>query len=339
MPKINIKGRVIHPNGEPAKNVQVKVFDLDHVNGQPKDQEIFSGVTDDDGNFAGQSKDWQKKIKTKRQLMPWEPGFPGEVTESNYDLSDILVMKARVSKGSKTQDIFPFISHAPAPIVVPWSDPASVRSSAGDRGRRSERGDSGSAVDLGEFVEGIMMRAEDVTFAVVDGISQIFSGKPIARVGDTDIYANDPEKLFRELKMRMESGHAKVTFDVFGPAATMFAPLVDLSREELVDMVKTNLNIPSDSVLFKPNPIEWGVVVIVCMALICMLIFPLTAAAGFLFICIGIGLLVALALGYKCLELSTCPEVSGDVLDDSGGVEFENCVTFTLAMDASACGD
>ncbi|MEQ8836657.1 MAG: hypothetical protein RID07_07620 [Lacipirellulaceae bacterium] len=342
MPTLNIQGRVIYANGQPARNVDVKIFDMDQVNGKIKDQLIFSGVTDDDGNFSGQSIDWQKKIKTERQLLPWESGFPGTVTESNYDLGDILVMKARVSEGAKTQDIVPFISSAPVPMVLPWAPAASRGRDGRGEGRRAERGDSedDSSADDNPLVR-LVGEANNFSMAVVDGIVSVFSGDPIARIGDTNVYANDPEKLFRELKKRMESGHAKVSFQVFGPAATMFKEFADKSSDELAKVLKQHLGNSPQAPLGIIEPItltSTGVVIIVCMALICLLILPLTLAAGFLFVCIGIGLLVALALGYKCLDLSTCPGVVGDVLDDSGGVEFENCVNFTLAMDASACG-
>ncbi|MBI4279758.1 MAG: hypothetical protein HY660_15010 [Armatimonadetes bacterium] len=99
------------------------------------DDRIWSGNTDNNGSFGGESSEWQdvKTIKVKETirnpLWPYN-SFDIEVEKTITDVSDVLSLVAHVvqdtAQGRKETTLpFAFVSDATPspPVVVPWGPP------------------------------------------------------------------------------------------------------------------------------------------------------------------------------------------------------------------------
>ncbi len=123
MSAINISGKVCHapyPQGAnvPCANAVVQVFDID-APGRGDDL-IWTGTTNSNGLFSGQSSEWQDMVN----LRYWTPR--GWRDRDVPDVTDILSLKVRVTQGAQSKEFFPFVNQSPIPLFVPWRPPPPV---------------------------------------------------------------------------------------------------------------------------------------------------------------------------------------------------------------------
>ncbi|MBL8761999.1 MAG: hypothetical protein JNL50_11930 [Phycisphaerae bacterium] len=121
MPTTQIRGRVAHLPGPwgasvPVRGLGVKVYDIDA--GDPDDL-IWQGTTDSNGEFAGQSGDWQDRIRIPRPF-PLPPVVAPNPT-------DVLLFRLEVSDGSTTIPYTPFLNNSSVPVIWPLPPAPSVR--------------------------------------------------------------------------------------------------------------------------------------------------------------------------------------------------------------------
>ena len=118
MSTLNIRGRVMcFPGTLPLQNATVEIIDVD--SGGNGDDIIFTGTTDNNGYFQGTSSEWQDR-NTARVPKPWPLHGTMEI-----EVPDILILMARIRKGTNDTGRIPFSLPPPGtpvvPIVVPWS--------------------------------------------------------------------------------------------------------------------------------------------------------------------------------------------------------------------------
>ncbi|MFO0835181.1 MAG: hypothetical protein U0638_09435 [Phycisphaerales bacterium] len=121
MPTAQIRGRVAHLPGPwgasiPVRGLSVRVYDIDA--GDPDDL-IWQGTTDINGEFSGQSSDWQDRIRIPRPFPLPPVNMPNP--------TDVLLFRLEVSDGRTTIPYTPFLNDSSIPVLWPLPPEPSVR--------------------------------------------------------------------------------------------------------------------------------------------------------------------------------------------------------------------
>jgi len=130
MAQLQLKGKVFYMPGTwgpavPVQGATVKIIDIDQP-GKGDDQ-IWTGTTDANGNFQGTSSEWQDSTTNRLWVPDWRGGHWETFTVP--DITDILVLQARVSQGGH-ETVLPFVfignNIESPPLIVAWGPPPRV---------------------------------------------------------------------------------------------------------------------------------------------------------------------------------------------------------------------
>jgi hypothetical protein len=129
MSNIQVTGHVQHlPGnwglGKAIRNATIDIIDVDPLPGQ-HNEIIWSGTTDNEGNFSGQSSEWQDRLKVwvVDSIIP--PKGHWRQT-NNPDPTDVLLLKLRVRQAGHTHEVLPYLNSAAIPVIVPWGPPTAI---------------------------------------------------------------------------------------------------------------------------------------------------------------------------------------------------------------------
>ena len=130
MATLQLKGKVLHMPGSwgqavPVSGASIKVIDIDKPGQGSSDDVIWTGTTDSNGNFQGQSSEWQdrKKITIPGYFKGTPPKWIPPHDEWVPDLTDIISLKAEITHGTHQVSLpLMYINDGTPspPLVVPW---------------------------------------------------------------------------------------------------------------------------------------------------------------------------------------------------------------------------
>lgn len=114
------------PGTVPCAGATVTVYDVDA--GGNGDDVIYTGTTDSQGFFRGQSREW---VDSNTARVP--TGFGGFITQN---VPDVLVLQVRVRKGNQDSGRMPYavtpVGVPAPPIILPFGSPQSTLHVDGD---------------------------------------------------------------------------------------------------------------------------------------------------------------------------------------------------------------
>lgn len=133
MPTLKVNGVVNHDIGSwglsvPVKNATIKIIDIDYFGNS--DDIIWSGETDENGVFSGESSDWQDRIiipmPVGRDLEFPDPNDSLELVINVVDGSREVTLPYRQSRSSQTKTTVPWGPQSILLILKPISNTSSL---------------------------------------------------------------------------------------------------------------------------------------------------------------------------------------------------------------------